>query len=97
MCVFLFSFSYVPTEQSFNMVKITLIRFTLRDGVVVRTDILCVERSFVGVVAPEVTENEKIGPKTRADDIKSYEFNRKKIRKVCRLTQSEGIKCLPLL
>ena len=30
----------------------------------------------MGVVAPDVTENEKIGPKTRADDIKHDEFNR---------------------
>ena len=29
------------------------------------------ERSFTGVVAPDVTENEKIGPETRADDIKT--------------------------
>ena len=36
-----------------------------------------VERDFVGVVAPDVTENEKIGPETRADDIKSDEFDRK--------------------
>jgi hypothetical protein len=27
--------------------------------------------------SPDVTENEKIGPKTRADDIKSDEFDRK--------------------
>ncbi len=35
------------------------------------------ERSFTGVVAPDVTENEKIGPETRADDIKSNELDRK--------------------
>ena len=39
-------------------------------------DVLCVERNFMGVVAPDVTENEKIGPETRADDIKHDEFNR---------------------
>ena len=27
-------------------------------------DVLRVERSFTGVVAPDVTENEKIGPET---------------------------------
>ena len=36
-----------------------------------------VEHDFTGVVAPDVTENEKIGPETRADDIKSDEFDRK--------------------
>lgn len=40
-------------------------------------DVLRVERNFMGVVAPDVTENEKIGPETRADDIKSDEFDRK--------------------
>ena len=40
-------------------------------------DVLRVERSFTGVVAPDVTENEKIGPETRADDIKSDEYDRK--------------------
>lgn len=39
------------------------------------------ERSFTGVVAPDVTENEKIGPETRADDIKSYEFDRENMGK----------------
>ena len=39
-------------------------------------DALCVERNFMGVVAPDVTENEKIGSETRADDIKHDEFNR---------------------
>ena len=34
-----------------------------------------------GVVAPDVTENEKIGPKTRADDIKSDEFDRNNMGK----------------
>jgi hypothetical protein len=27
--------------------------------------------TFTGVVAPDVTENEEIGPKTKADDIKA--------------------------
>ena len=40
-------------------------------------DVLRVERNFTGGVAPDVTENEKIGPKNRADDIKSDEFDRK--------------------
>ena len=31
----------------------------------------------MGVVAPDLTENEKIGPETRAEDIKSDEFDRK--------------------
>lgn len=31
---------------------------------------------FMGVVATDVTENEKIGPETRADAIKHDEFNR---------------------
>lgn len=39
-------------------------------------DVLRVERNFMGVVAPDVTENEKIGSETRADDIKHDEFNR---------------------
>ena len=30
----------------------------------------------MGVVAPDVTENEKISPETRADGIKHDEFNR---------------------
>ncbi len=34
-----------------------------------RPDVLCVERNFMGVVASDVTENEKIGSETRADDI----------------------------
>ena len=38
-------------------------------------DVLRVERNFMGVVAPDVTENEKIGPETRADYIKHDEFN----------------------
>ena len=40
-------------------------------------DVPRVERGFTGVVAPDVTENEKIGPETRADDIKNDEFDRK--------------------
>lgn len=40
-------------------------------------DVPRVERGFTGVVAPDMTENEKIGPETRADDIKSDEFDRK--------------------
>ena len=39
-------------------------------------DVLRMERNFMGVVAPDVTENEKIGSETRADDIKHDEFNR---------------------
>ena len=39
-------------------------------------DVLRVERNFMGVVAPDVTENEKIGSETRVDDIKHDEFNR---------------------
>jgi len=35
-----------------------------------------VERDFTGVVALDVTENEIIGPETRANDIKSDEFDR---------------------
>lgn len=38
---------------------------------------LSTERDFTGVVYPYVTEKEKIGPETRADDIKNDEFNRK--------------------
>ena len=33
-------------------------------------DVPRMEHDFTGVVAPDVTENEKIGPKNRADDIK---------------------------
>ena len=40
-------------------------------------DVLRVERDFTEVVDPDVTENEKIGPETRADDIKRDEFDRK--------------------
>ena len=40
-------------------------------------DVLRVERSFTGVVTPDVTENKKNGPETRADDIKNDEFDRK--------------------
>ena len=32
-------------------------------------DVLRMERNFMGVVAPDVTENEKIGSETRTDDI----------------------------
>ena len=39
-------------------------------------DVLCVEHSFTGVVAPDVTENKKNGPETRADDIKNDEYDR---------------------
>lgn len=39
------------------------------------------EHDFTGVVAPDVTENEKIGPETGADDIKSDEFDRKNMGK----------------
>ena len=39
------------------------------------------ERDFTGVVDPDVTENEKIGPETRADDIKSDEFDWKNMEK----------------
>lgn len=39
-------------------------------------DVPRVERNFTGVVAPGVTENEKIGPENRADDIKSDEYDR---------------------
>ena len=38
-------------------------------------------RDFAGVVAPYVTENEKIGSETRADDIKIDEFNRENMGK----------------
>lgn len=44
-------------------------------------DVLRVERDFTGVVAPDVTEDKKIGPETRADDIKSDEFDRKNMGK----------------
>lgn len=42
-----------------------------------QSDVQRVERDFTGVVAPDVTENEKIGLETRADDIKNDEFDRK--------------------
>ena len=38
--------------------------------------LLSIERDFTGVVYPYVTEKEKIGPETRADDIKNDVFNR---------------------
>ena len=34
-------------------------------------DVLRVEHDFTKMEAPDVTENEKIGPKNRADDIKT--------------------------
>ena len=34
-----------------------------------RPDVPRVEPNFMGVVAPDLTENEKIGPETRADSI----------------------------
>ena len=40
-------------------------------------DVPRMEHDFTGVVAPDVTENEKIGPKNRADDIKNDEYDRK--------------------
>ena len=39
-------------------------------------DVLRVEHDFTGVVVPDVTANKKIGPKTRANDIKSDEYDR---------------------
>lgn len=33
--------------------------------------------TFTGVVAPDVTKNEKNGPETGADDIKNDEYDRK--------------------
>ena len=44
-------------------------------------DVPRVERSFTGVVDPDVTENKIIGPETRADDIKSDEFDRNNMGK----------------
>ena len=44
-------------------------------------DVLRVERDFMEVVYPNVTENEKIGLETRADDIKCDEFDRKNMAK----------------
>ena len=46
-----------------------------------RPDVPHVERDFTGVVAPDVTKSKKIGPETRADDIKSDEFDRKNMGK----------------
>ena len=43
--------------------------------------LLSIERDFTGVVYPYVTEKEKIGPETRADDIKCDEFDRKNMAK----------------
>lgn len=39
--------------------------------------LLSTERDFTGVVYPYVTEKEKIGLETRANDIKNDEFNQK--------------------
>ena len=44
-------------------------------------DVPRVERNFTGVVAPDVTANEKIGPETRADDIKRDESDWKNMGK----------------
>lgn len=44
-------------------------------------DVLRVKHDFTGVVAPDVTANEKIGLETRADDINSDEFDRKNMGK----------------
>ena len=40
-------------------------------------DVPRMEHDFTGVVAPDVTENEKIGPKNRSDDIKNDEYEQK--------------------
>ena len=59
---------YLRYEESFkNEIK----------NATMQPDVLRVERDFTGVVAPDVTENEKIGPETRTEDIKSDEFDRK--------------------
>lgn len=39
------------------------------------------KRNFVGVVALDVTKNDKIDPKTGVDYIKSDEFNRENMGK----------------
>ena len=44
-------------------------------------DVLRVERDFTGEVAPGITENKKIAPETRADDIRNDEFDRKNMGK----------------
>ena len=44
-------------------------------------DVLRVKYGFTGVVAPDVTANEKIGLETRADDIKYNESDRKNMGK----------------
>ena len=58
---------------------------TLQDEIqskqLLQPDTLRVEHDFTGVVAPDVTENEKIGPETEADDIKSDESDRKNMGK----------------
>lgn len=49
------------------------------------------EHDFTGVVAPDVTENEKIGPKNRADDIKNDEYDRKNKGKSVMCTPKFGL------
>ena len=39
-------------------------------------DVLRVEHDFTKMEAPDVTENEKIGPKNRAADIENEEYDR---------------------
>ena len=52
-----------------------------RSKLLLRPDVPHLERDFTGVVAPDVTKSKKIGPETRADDIKSDEFDRKNMGK----------------
>ena len=47
--------------------------------------------NFTGMVAPDLAENEKIGPVTGADDIKVMSLIGN-YAKVSRVTQIEGIK-----
>ena len=41
-----------------------------------QSDVLCMKGDFTGALAPYVTKTEKIGPETRADDIKNDESDR---------------------
>ena len=60
-------------------------------------DVLRVERDFMEVVYPNVTENEKNRPWNQSRWYKMWWVWSEKYGEVCRLTQIEGIKWLSLI
>lgn len=61
----------VHTSNVINLARQELFKPLLQ------SDIPRVERDFTGVLAPGVTEDEKTGSETRAEDINSDEYDRK--------------------